>query len=76
MFEWDVAVEIEYFYRKNGCRRSSFDSIVASGKGFLDAALRQLDDEENRARDILLIDMGCEFQDIIRLDKDRIHQQA
>lgn len=31
MTEWDLSVEIEHFYRKNSCRKSAFDSIVASG---------------------------------------------
>lgn len=62
MFEWDIAVEIEYFYRKNGCRRSSFDSIVASGKGssmphYVSSMTKKIE-----PGDILLVDMGCEFQ--------------
>jgi Xaa-Pro aminopeptidase len=61
IFEWDIAVEIEYFYRKNGCRRSSFDSIVASGKGssmphYITSMTKKIENN-----DILLIDMGCVF---------------
>jgi Xaa-Pro aminopeptidase len=61
MSEWDIAVEIEYFYRKNGCRRSSFDSIVASGKGssmphYITSMTKKIENN-----DILLIDMGCVF---------------
>lgn len=61
MLEWDLAVEIEYFYRKHGCRRSSFDSIVAAGKGssmphYATSMTRRL-----RRGDILMIDMGCEY---------------
>ncbi len=59
--EWDIAVEIEYFYRKNGCRKSSFDSIVASGKGssmphYITSMTKKIENH-----DILLIDMGCVF---------------
>lgn len=61
MLEWDIAVEIEYFYRKNGCRKSSFDSIVASGKGssmphYITSMTKKIE-----YKDILLIDMGCTF---------------
>ncbi len=59
IIEWDIAVEIEYFYRKNGCRKSSFDSIVASGKGssmphHITSMAKKIENN-----DILLIDMGC-----------------
>ncbi|MDY6935412.1 MAG: Xaa-Pro peptidase family protein [Spirochaetota bacterium] len=62
MLEWDLAVEIEYFYRKNGCRKSAFDSVVASGKGssmphYLTSMTKRIDEG-----DILLIDMGCEYE--------------
>jgi len=59
--EWDIAVEIEYFYRKNGCRRSSFESIIASGKGssmphYITSMTKKIE-----YNDILLIDMGCMY---------------
>jgi Xaa-Pro aminopeptidase len=59
MTEWDISVEIEYFYRKKGCRKSSFDSIVASGKGssmphYITSMTKKIENN-----DILLIDMGC-----------------
>ncbi len=62
MIEWDVSIEIEYFYRKNGCRKSSFDSIVASGPGssmphYITSMTRRIE-----KGDALLIDMGCEFR--------------
>ncbi len=61
MIEWEISVEIEYFYRKNGCRKSSFDSIVASGKGssmphYIPSMTKKIEEI-----DILLIDMGCVF---------------
>lgn len=60
--EWDISVEIEYFYRKNGCRKTSFDSIVASGPGssmphYITSMTRRI-----QKGDTLLIDMGCEFR--------------
>jgi len=60
--EWDISVEIEYFYRKNGCRKTSFDSIVASGPGssmphYITSMTRRIE-----KGDALLIDMGCEFR--------------
>jgi len=62
ILEWDISVEIEYFYRKNGCRKSSFDSIVASGKGssmphYVSSMTKRIEPGE-----VLLIDMGCEYQ--------------
>ncbi|MFH0976756.1 MAG: Xaa-Pro peptidase family protein [Spirochaetota bacterium] len=61
MTEWDIAVEVEYFYRKNGCRKSSFDTIIASGKGssmphYIPSMTKKIE-----TKDILLIDMGCVF---------------
>lgn len=61
ILEWDVAVEIEYFYRKNGCRKSSFDSIVASGKGSSMPHYITSMSKKIQHGDILLIDMGCIF---------------
>jgi len=62
MTEWNVAVEIEIFYRKNGCRKTAFDSIVASGKG---SSMPHYETSMNRKiekGDIVLIDMGCEYE--------------
>ena len=62
MIEWDVAVEIEFFFRRNGCRKSSFDAIVASGGGSsmphyeTSMAKKILND------DVIIIDMGCEYR--------------
>jgi len=61
--EWDVAVEIEHYYLKNGCRKSAFDSVVASGKGssmphYVTSMTKKI--EKN---DILLIDMGCTYNE-------------
>jgi Xaa-Pro aminopeptidase len=62
IIEWDIAVEIEYFYRKNGCSGASFDSIVASGKGssmphYATSMVKKIE-----RGDMLLIDMGCVYE--------------
>jgi Xaa-Pro aminopeptidase len=62
MFEWDIAVEIEYFYRKNGCRKTSFDSIVASGPGTSMPHYETSMTKKIEANSPLMIDMGCEYQ--------------
>jgi Xaa-Pro aminopeptidase len=59
--EWDLSVEIEHFYRKSGCRKTSFDSIVASGAGssmphYVTSMTKRI-----APGDMLLIDMGCEY---------------
>ena len=62
MTEWDVSVEIEYFYRKNGCRKTSFDSIVASGAG---ASMPHYEPDMKKKimpGEVLMIDMGCEYR--------------
>lgn len=59
MTEWDVAVEIEYFYRTNGCRKSSFDSIVASGPGSSMPHYETSMKKKIREGEVLLVDMGC-----------------
>ena len=60
--EWDVAVEIEFFYRRNGCRKSSFDAIVASGSG---SSMPHYETSMKKCiehGDVLLIDMGCNYE--------------
>ncbi len=60
--EWDIAVEIEHFYRKHGCRKSSFDCIIASGPGSSMPHYTTSLDKKVRAGEVILIDMGCEYQ--------------
>jgi len=60
--EWEVAVEIETFYKKNGCTACSFDPIVASGKAssmphYIPSMTKKI-----KSGDILLIDMGCVYK--------------
>lgn len=59
--EWDLSIEIENFYRKRSCRRSSFDSIVASGNGSSMPHYVTSMSKRIEAGDVLLIDMGCEL---------------
>ncbi len=59
--EWDIAVEIEHFFRTRGARKSGFDSIVASGPGssmphYVTSMRKKL-----RPGEPLLVDMGCEY---------------
>lgn len=59
--EWDIAVEIEHFFRTRGARKSGFDSIVASGPGssmphYVTSMKKKL-----RPGEPLLVDMGCEY---------------
>lgn len=62
MLEWDLAIEIECYYKKHGCTKTSFDSIVASGKG--SSMPHHVTSMTKRIEkgDILLIDMGCVYE--------------
>lgn len=62
MSEWDIAVEIDYFYKKNGCTACSFDPIVASGAGASMPHYKSSADKKISKGDILLIDMGCLYR--------------
>jgi Xaa-Pro aminopeptidase len=62
MTEWEIALEIEIFYRKNGCRKTSFDSIVASGKGSSMPHYQTSMKKQVERGDVILIDMGCEYR--------------
>jgi len=62
MTEWDVSLEIERFYKSNGCRRNSFDSIVASGIGSSMPHYETSMEKKIEKGDVLLIDMGCHFK--------------
>jgi Xaa-Pro aminopeptidase len=59
--EWDVSLEIEYYYRSRGCRRSSFDAIVASGPGSSMPHYETSMKKRLKKGDVLLIDMGCQY---------------
>ncbi len=62
MTEWDVAVEIELYYKKNGCTACSFDPIVASGPGSSMPHYIPSMEKKIITGDILLIDMGCRYK--------------
>lgn len=59
--ERDVMVELEYFMKKNGASKLSFDTIVATGKR---SALPHADvtDEVIKTGDFLLMDYGCVYE--------------
>ncbi len=59
--EWDIAVEIDYFYKKNGCAGISFDSIVASGAGSSMPHYATSMTKKISPGDAVLIDMGCVY---------------
>jgi Xaa-Pro aminopeptidase len=63
MTEWELSAAIENFYRSNGCRKSSFDTIVSSGAGssmphYVPSMTKLI---ETGAP--LMIDMGCLYED-------------
>ena len=62
MSEWDIAVEIDYYYKKNGCTACSFDPIVASAAGSSMPHYNPSEDKKIARGDILLIDMGCLYR--------------
>jgi len=60
--EWDISVEIDYFYKKNGCTACAFDPIVASGAGSSMPHYKPEEGKKITKGDILLIDMGCLYK--------------
>ncbi len=60
--EWDVANEIENFYRTNGCRKTSFTSIVASGAGASMPHYVTSLEKTIESGDAVLVDMGCHYR--------------
>lgn len=62
MTEWELAVEIDLFYKKQGCRGTSFDTIVASGTFSSMPHYETSMTKKIKSGDVLLIDMGCEYQ--------------
>lgn len=60
--EWDISVEIDYFFKKNGCTACAFDPIVASGPGASMPHYKPSQDKKISRGDILLIDMGCLYK--------------
>jgi Xaa-Pro aminopeptidase len=59
MYEYEIEAIIEYIYRKNGCPRYAFPSIVGSGPNT--AVLHHMrNDRKIRDGDLILIDIGAE----------------
>jgi Xaa-Pro aminopeptidase len=62
MTEWQVATEIEIFYRQNGCTGTSFPPIVASGAGSSMPHYETSMEKRIEKGEPLLIDMGCVYR--------------
>lgn len=60
MNECEIEAEIEYFFKKNGCARPGYGSIVAGGQNATCLHYR-LNNEELKDGDLLLIDAGGEY---------------
>lgn len=60
--EWEVATEIEVFYRANGCLGTSFPTIIASGSGSSMPHYATSMEKKIERGDVLLIDMGCHLE--------------
>ncbi|MBN2435034.1 MAG: aminopeptidase P family protein [Spirochaetes bacterium] len=60
--EWDVAVELEHYYRTHGATGSSFDPIVASGANSSMPHYETSMTKKIVPGDTLLIDMGCVYE--------------
>jgi len=60
--EWEIATEIENFYRTAGCRGTSFSTIVASGAGSSMPHYATSMEKRIEEGDTLLIDMGCHYK--------------
>ena len=60
IYEYEVQAEIEYLFKRSGCHRNGYGSIVAGGDN-----ANILHYNENNARlqdgDLLLVDAGCEY---------------
>lgn len=59
--ENEVALELEYFMKKNGARALSFDTIVASGERSC-LPHGQASDKEIEMGDLVVLDFGCVYE--------------
>ena len=62
MTEWEIALEIENYFKRNGCRSCSFDPIVASGANSSMPHYNPTADKRVSRGETLLIDMGCIYK--------------
>ena len=63
MTEWEIALEIENYFKKNGCRSCSFDPIVASGSNSSMPHYTPSMNKKISRGEVLLIDMGCMYKE-------------
>jgi Xaa-Pro aminopeptidase len=61
MMEFEVEALVDYIFRKNGCQRVGYGSIVAGGKNATCLHYRS-NNEALKEEDLLLIDAGGEYQ--------------
>jgi len=61
MNEFEVEAMTDYFFRKSGCKRNGYDSIVAGGKNATCLHYRS-NNEVLRDGELLLVDAGGEFE--------------
>jgi len=63
MTEWEIALEIESYFKRNGCRSCSFDPIVASGSNSSMPHYTPSMSKKISRGEVLLIDMGCMYKE-------------
>ncbi len=60
--EIEISLKMEYFMRKGGAKKISFDTIVASGvRGAMPHGVAS--EKQLQAGDLVTMDFGCEFND-------------
>lgn len=59
--EADIALELEYFMKKHGASKLSFDTIVASGENS-SMPHAMVTDRKLQSGDFVTMDFGCEYQ--------------
>ena len=62
MTEWEISLEVESYFKKNGCRSCSFDPIIASGSNSSMPHYTPSPDKKISRGEVLLIDMGCMYK--------------
>ncbi len=61
MYEYEIEAIIEYIYRKNGCQRVGFPSIVGSGPNST-VLHYEANNRQTESGDLIVIDIGAEFE--------------
>ena len=61
MTEWELWIETDLFYKRNGARRMGFDAIIASGAGSSMPHYFSSMEKRIAPGEMLMIDMGCEL---------------